>query len=375
MSQCRNVAISDSPPTPAPPGPAYWDAADGAWIVSLHADAFRVLREPGTIVVDGGREVGKFARRGHGFPNLAAAFGGMPIFQNPPQHGQSRAWLRQVIGRLSSQWTREALTRLADRRLDGLEVECVHDLRVEFADALPNAVIAEGLGLQPSDVRSLREEGSVIMEAWRPAVALRDYRRLEAAALRVFQRLAEARAPGQADETIETDAIRFFLVMASVETTSAFIGNAVHLLAHDASLQSRLRHEPELMSDFIEEALRWCGPLKALSPRLAPRDLELEGAHVPAGSPIMIRGDRAHRDPAVFPDPDRFLLERPQRQIIAFGSGPHICPGATLARLESSVAISRLLARFQLSPAEGARLRVSRAFRQWDSLPVRLDPL
>ena len=96
----------------------------------------------------------------------------------------------------------------------------------------------------------------------------------------------------------------------------------------------------------MEEALRLASPTQGLYRKVA-RDVELEGTPIPAGDRLLVMFAAANRDPATFPDPDKFRPDRPNvRDHIAFGYGVHFCIGAPLARLETVVALEKLVQRF-----------------------------
>lgn len=145
-----------------------------------------------------------------------------------------------------------------------------------------------------------------------------------------------------------------FLFGAGQDTTSHLISMAVRILADDLPLQQRLRENPDRIGDFIEEVLRFDPPVK-VAYRLALTDTSLAGVDVPAGSIMTACLTGGNHDPRRFENPEVFDIDRKGlRDNIAFSRGAHGCPGAPLARMESRIAIERLLARtseFQLTEA------------------------
>lgn len=116
------------------------------------------------------------------------------------------------------------------------------------------------------------------------------------------------------------------------------------ILAEDADLQNRLRREPELIPNFIEEALRFESPIRG-DFRLARADTTIGGVDIPAGATVMVHYGAANRDPRQFENPDTFDVNRPNsRRHIAFGRGIHSCLGEPLARTEARILLQRLLA-------------------------------
>jgi cytochrome P450 len=136
-----------------------------------------------------------------------------------------------------------------------------------------------------------------------------------------------------------------FLFGAGQDTTSRLIAMAIRQLAEDPELQRLLRAEPRRIADFLEEVLRFDGPVKVVY-RLAQKRTQVADTPVPAGTVLTVCLTGASNDPAHFDDPDAFDIDRPnKRDHLAFSRGVHACLGAPLARLEARVAIERLLAR------------------------------
>ena len=136
-----------------------------------------------------------------------------------------------------------------------------------------------------------------------------------------------------------------FLFGAGQDTTSRLIAMAILILGEDLELQHVLRSEPGRVGDFIEEVLRYDGPVK-VAYRLALADTEVDGVAVPAGTILTVCYNAASHDPTHFAHPECFDIDRPHvRDHMGFGRGLHGCLGAPLGRMESRIAIERLLAR------------------------------
>jgi cytochrome P450 len=136
-----------------------------------------------------------------------------------------------------------------------------------------------------------------------------------------------------------------FLFGAGQDTTSRLIAMAILILGEEPELQQRLRREPARIPDFIEEVLRYDAPVK-VAYRLALVDTSVGETDVPAGTIVTVCYTAASHDPAHFEHPERFDIDRPHvRDHMGFGRGAHGCLGAPLGRMESRIAIERLLAR------------------------------
>jgi cytochrome P450 family 144 len=165
------------------------------------------------------------------------------------------------------------------------------------------------------------------------------------------------------------------LLAAGGESTTSLIGNAVRLMAEDADLQERLRQQPELIPNFVEEALRLESPFRHHL-RSVPNDTTLGDVDIPAGATVLLLWAAANRDPAVFQRPDEILLGRPRRHV-AFGRDIHYCVGAPLARLEARVVLTVLLEATRsiaLDPERPSRWVNSLMVRRHEPLSVRLIP-
>jgi len=134
------------------------------------------------------------------------------------------------------------------------------------------------------------------------------------------------------------------LLTAGHETTTQLIGNGVlALLNHPGELQ-KLKDDPSLITSAIEEMLRFEGPSQRQT-RLVSEELEISGRRIDKGSTVLLMLGAANRDPAEFPDPDRFDICRKPNRHVGFSAGIHTCLGAPLARLEGAIAIDTLLRR------------------------------
>jgi cytochrome P450 family 150 subfamily A5 len=158
--------------------------------------------------------------------------------------------------------------------------------------------------------------------------------------------MAQAKFPdGSTPEVMDVVRIAANLYSAGQETTVRLLSSALMVLADQPELQDRLRKQPELINNFIEEMLRVESPVKG-DFRLARTTMNIGGVEIPAGTTIMVMNGAANRDPRQFENPDTLDVNRANaRRHIAFGRGVHSCPGAPLARAETKVSLDRLLKR------------------------------
>jgi cytochrome P450 len=236
------------------------------------------------------------------------------------------------------------------------------DLVSTYVDPIPSTVIARVLGIPVDDFDRFRrwsdellarqnEGGAQTLSATHPEFAayiqdqLDRRRGADDPPDDIVTRLLRIDVEGEhlSDAAARTQTM--FLVVAGNETTRNLIGNCFHRLARDADLYARVRADRALVPLVVEESLRLDSPVQVLG-RAALADATIEGDAVNRGDRIVIGVAAANRDEQVFEQPDDFRLDRAKpRDHVAFGAGPHICPGAFLARLEAVVALEEFCER------------------------------
>jgi cytochrome P450 len=174
----------------------------------------------------------------------------------------------------------------------------------------------------------------------------------------------------------EALAVLFQLVVGGIETTVGLIGATVHRAAQTPGTWANLREDPESIAAFVEEVVRLDGPATG-NLRRTTRDTELAGVRLPKGSTVSLLWGAANRDEAEFPEPDRFVVDRPNiKAHLGFGLGKHFCLGAALARMETRVAVEALVRATKHATlaveANTLRHKPSLMIRRLQSLPINL---
>ena len=376
--------------------PVSWVPVLNGWLVTRWDLAAAVMRDSAAFTVDDprfstARIVGPsmLSLDGPGHDRHRRPFGAP--FSRSGVHDQLSAFVTGEADRLvSAMRTGSAGGRApADRPGRG-------DLSRSLAAPLAVAVVARALGLGQVDPGTILAWYDAIVGAVSELAAGASTRSAQVAAGTAgFGQLSDSLAAvieGPADGSLLAAAVQpglstaeiisnaAVLMFGGIETTEGMIANAAwHLLSHHDQLDL-LRADPGLLPQAIEESLR-LEPAAAVVDRYATRDVELGDA--PAGSADISSGDLvsvsvagAGRDPAVFPDPDRFDVRRDNaRQNLAFARGPHFCLGVHLARLEARAALTAALGQLpglRLDPEHPAAPR-GLVFRKPSSLPVRWD--
>jgi cytochrome P450 len=315
------------------------------------------------------------------------------VFNDPPIHTRVR---RLIMGALSPRAIAEMepyLVRLVDRLLDGLAAKGSFDLINDFATAIPIEVIGNLLDVPHEEREPLRGWSLAILGALEPVIGEAAFARGNRAVqdfLAYLETLVERRRqkPGNPDRDVLTRLIQgeadgekltakellhncIFLLNAGHETTTNLIGNGLVALIENPSEKARLIAHPELIKTAIEEMLRYESS-NQLGNRMTVEEVEFGGLRLPAGTPITLCIGAANRDPAQFPDPERFDIARTPNRHLAFATGAHQCAGMALARLEGAIAISRFLARFPKYALSGEPVRGGRVrFRGFLSVPCK----
>lgn len=283
----------------------------------------------------------------------------LPSF-DPPTHTAHRSLLARLITPKRLKENEEFVWRLADQVLAPHVAGGGGEFITDVGNPVALLVIADLLGVPEEDRAeltavltgeiSLGSTAGVEMDH-APLTYLYDRfseyiaDRRVAPGADVMSEMAAARFPdGSIPEVIDVVRVAANLFSAGQETTVRLLSSAVKILAEDADLQNRLRREPELIPNFIEEALRFESPIRG-DFRLARADTTIGGVDIPAGATVMVHYGAANRDPRQFENPDTFDVNRPNsRRHIAFGRGIHSCLGAPLARTEARILLQRLLA-------------------------------
>lgn len=308
---------------------------------------------------------------------------------DPPVHTRyrrlvSRAFTARKVGRMA-----DRVQDVATRLLDDLEREPTFDLVDRYAAQLPVAVIADLLGVPDDERGKVLGWGNHAAATLDPGLTWSQYRTAAAALREMHAWFAHhldrlRRNPGDdllsqvlqdpeaADLTAEElHGIGLLVLGAGFETTVNLIGNAVALLDAHPDQLAWLRDNPDGWANAVEEVLRYDAPVQ-LTLRAALRDTEIDGERVPAGEAVLIYLGGANRDPAVFADPDGFDVRRSNAaEHVGFSAGVHFCLGASLARLEATVALRTLYDRFpDLRVVGTPERRPTRVLRGWERLPV-----
>ena len=377
------AALRASDPVHRCPGGAWFLARyDDVLAATKDVETFRAsFREPGVVVPDEEQFINEIAE---------------------PRHGHVRRIINSAIAQHRIGRVESVARKLCDRLLDDLlahDRAARHvDLVAGYSTPIPTTVIAHLLGAPVEDHHKWAEWSDEVVQGTYPTKyrnergvgldgAHPEFTEYVDAQIRLrrdaaeppddfITRLLRTEVDGRRLTDVEARTQLVFLFISGNETTRHLISNLCFTLATRPDLFATCRADPSLVDNLVEETLRLMSPIQFLM-RTCTRGASLHGVDLADDDKIAFGIASANRDGTHFDDPDDFRLDRPDpKHHLAFGGGPHICPGAALARLEARIAVETLLARvgaMTLDP--GYRFEKVPVFWAFgpSSLPVTLE--
>jgi cytochrome P450 len=273
---------------------------------------------------------------------------------------------------------RPRIQQIADELLDAVAPAGSMDLVSDYAFPLPIITIAEMLGVPASDRDDFRRWSQVLVQ--QIGQDLSELERCYTQFSQYLGELIEARRAQPTDDLVsalvqveeegsslthgELCSMIVLLIVAGHETSASLIGNATLALTQHPESLARLRDEPELMPNAVEELLRYDSSVERSLIRFVTQDTELAGQRLQRGQLLVAVVGSANRDESVCANPDTLDITRPACPHMAFGSGIHYCLGASLAKLEVEIALNTLLRR-----CPDLRVAVDPQQLQWRNVP------
>ncbi|MEH0421494.1 cytochrome P450 family protein [Streptomyces sp. B21-083] len=354
-----------------------------AWLVTRYDDVHQALADPRLSLDKRNAAPGGY----HGF-SLPPALDANLLNMDPPDHTRIRRLVSQAFTPRRIALLREPIRKTADLLLEAMAPLGRADVIASYAAPLPITVICDLLGVAPHDRQDFRSwtDALVAPDRAQPDKAKGAVRSM----LAFFRQLLADKRASPADDLLsaliavrdgedrlsedELMSLAFLILFAGYENTVHLIGNAtLALLSHPDQL-AELRADPSRLGSAVEELARYDGPVPLAIRRFPTEDVTIGGVGIPAGETVLLSLAAAHRDPRRFTDPDRLDISRDTTGNLALGHGIHYCLGAPLARMETEIALTALLARFPgLAldvPLAGLKWRPSMRARGLLSLPV-----
>jgi len=329
----------------------------GSWRLARYTDCVRLLREVRCGVR---RRDGTLPRR-----DDSAGPAEFMLQQDPPNHTRLRKLVSKAFTPRAVESWRPRVRAIVEERLAPALAAGEMDVIADLALPVPSTLICELLGvpvadrdrftvwtanathglagnLAPPEVQLRASEAALALAGYFTALIEERRKRLTDDLLSVLIRAEE-----QGDRLTPSELIvqSIGLLIAGFETTIGLIGNGAAAFARHPAQRERVRENPALVPNAVEECLRFDGPI-GMTIRVLHEDADFGGRRIPADREVLAILWGANRDPAVFPDPDRFDVGRPNaREHLAFGGGTHLCLGAHLARMEAQEALGALVTR------------------------------
>jgi cytochrome P450 len=306
-----------------------------------------------------------------------------PITSDPPEHRPARMVLLPPF-------TQDAISKLEPRAravcnelIDKFIARGACDAAVEYAQEIPTRLIAHMMDLPESDgglyrkwIKMVLEEGitnvAIVAQA---AGEMQSYfmahviERQRRPGSDLISYLANVEVKGQRLPPEHVIGALRLLLIAGIDTTWSGIGASIWHLARTPADRRRLVAEPALMPTAIEELLRAYAPVTMARQVIA--ETEINGCTFKPGQMVMLSFPAANRDPEVFPDADKVVIDRKENRHAAFGLGIHRCIGSNLARMELTVAVEELLRRIPEFSLAGAVTWSEGTVRGPRTLPLR----
>ena len=337
----------------------------GTFVASRHAEASLVMRDKrfGKDYVE--RTIRRYGPKIMEEPVFRSMSHWM-LQQDQPDHTRLRGLVVKAFTARRVEDMRPRIQQIVDETLDRIIPQGKMDLIEDFAFRLPVTIICDMLGI-PEEHREVfysgsRDGGRLLDPVPLTPAEIQQGNTANAMAAMYFQQLFELRRKTPGDDLItqllqaeedgsklsneELTANIILLFGAGHETTVNLIGNGLLALHRNPDQLALLKANPQLITNAIEEFLRYDSSVQ-LTGRVALEDIDdLGGKKIPKGESVLCLLGSANHDPAVYPDrPDRLDITRPNVKPLSFGGGIHFCLGAQLARIEAEIAISTLLRR------------------------------
>jgi hypothetical protein len=369
--------------------PLYYDEKEDFYALTRHEDVAAGFKDFETYSSARGCDLG-MVRRGVS-PEQKSI-----IFMDPPEHRHMRSLLNKAFTPRAIQSQRETVTEVIEKYLSAVDSDHF-DVVQDFSGPFPVEVITTMMGV-PEEYRQQvrhwidaslhREPGQIeLSEAGTQAnidTAMYYFtlvqERRGTPQDDFITRLIAAEIPGEDGQPRKLDDIEItgfatLLGGAGAETVTKLLGNAAVIFARNPDQWQKLQDDRSKIPAAVEELLRYEGPVQ-YNVRYTLKEAHVSGGVIPAGKPVFLIGAAANRDPDAFTDAETFDIERDQTvaQHLGLGYGIHSCLGAALARLESRIALEKLLdfmPRYEVNWDGLQRVHMQNV-AGWQNVPVKV---
>jgi cytochrome P450 PksS len=380
--------------------PVYWEAKVHGWIITRYDDVTNCLRDSRLTINRTAFYEGQLLQIGLG-TDMIREFLRIAQRQMSAMDGPDHLRLRRQSNpgfspQALDSW-RPTVRRIMEMLMEQVQGQNSMDLAQQISYQLPTLVISEMLGVPSEDRERFQKwadpmadfsgaavgknPSEVAQAATAAMVALREYliqvieERRKSPGYDLISRMIDIQEGGTMSQQELVANLILFLVAGHLTTTDQ-LSNAVHLLLNHPDQLNKLREDPSLIRSALEEIMRY-EPALPFTIRVATQAFQLRGQSINKGDVLFLGMAAANRDPAVFPDPERFDITRDHmtQKHMSFGFGSHHCLGAGLARRELEIALEVLmyqLPALRLDETKPPKLKChTLLYRGFDSLPVQ----
>ncbi|MFE9023541.1 cytochrome P450 [Streptomyces sp. NPDC007808] len=362
-------------------GPATYLPDRDLWLVPRYEEASAILRNYREFISGLGVGYTRVPDHGYRYPLVDT---------DPPDHTRIRravqGWFRRAEMAELRPGVHAVAEELVAAAVDAGEVDAVAAL----ARPLPDLTIRLLTGIVPPSAETIAAWADAVgqlaapdLEPRHAELAARSLEWLSTEGMEALPPHCMARAlmeTGGHDGGLEADGPERLMTLdsiwlAGIDSSSSLLGNAVHAFCRFPEEWDRVRSDPALIPNAVEELMRWDSPFRAFYRRtVAPA--VIGDVHIPADADVCVMLGSANRDPRRFDRPDRFDVTRADAKAhLALGASVHLCLGAPVARLETVEFLTALAGRVRRFEAAGEPVRArSQTMRKFDTLPVRLVP-
>lgn len=362
-------------------GPVVWLPKQNAYAAVGYDAVVDVLRRPAIFASGRGISLNE---------DVNALLIGSTVNSDGEIHNRRRSVTARPIMPKNLAPLEDFIHQTAEALADKLVAQREFDAVEEFAQVLPLSIVVDLVGLNDGGRENMLKWGAATFDlmdgfnarsrkAFETLVGLRAY-------LDAHGRPEDLKEGGLARRIFEVapdsgfteeDAAQMMrdYIAPSLDTTISATGQAPELFAKNPDQWDKLRADPDLIPNAVEEIVRLASPIRSFS-RYVTEDTEVAGVPIPKGSRMMVVYGSANRDAAMWQDPDRFDVTRETRKQVGFGHGMHICMGQHLARREMINLIAAMAKRVKRWDIVGEPKRaMNNSINAFSYLPVRVEPV
>ncbi|OBA71640.1 cytochrome [Mycobacterium sp. 1554424.7] len=369
--------------------PVYYNAEHDFYALSRHQDVAAAFKDHETY--SSARGIDLAMVKNDSLPAEAKSM----IFMDPPEHRRMRSLVNKVFTPRAITALQDSVTELIDYHLSRVDPR-QFDVVADFSALFPVEVISTVLGVPAEHRQQIRHwvDASLHREPGQIEMNETNWEAVTSVGAFYYNLIQERRKQPQDDmisgliaaeverdggttrlDDVEITGFAVLLGGAGAETVTKLVGNAIVQFARNPDQWQKLLDDRSKLPAAIEEVLRYEAPAQ-YNVRYSLKDVRLHGVTIPAGKPVFLLGGAANRDPDAFTDADTFDIDRDrsEAQNLGFGYGVHSCLGAALARMESAIALGKLLdlmPRYEVIWAGCKRVTMQNV-AGWSNVPVRV---